>query len=87
MLVNQAAAETPGFTAASEGQTQTVDGHTQTVDIDQAIAMLRILHAACSTALQTLQAAGNPVDEGLVADLKKMVERTHDELNALTRAA
>lgn len=45
--------------------------------------MLRILHAACSTALDAFHAADNPVDEQLVADLEKMVERTRLELERL----
>ena len=42
--------------------------------------MLRILHAACLTALDAFRAADNPVDTELVTDLEKMVERTRVEL-------
>lgn len=42
--------------------------------------MLRILHAACLTALDAFRAADNPVDTELVSDLEKMVERTRVEL-------
>ena len=42
--------------------------------------MLRILHAACLTALDAFRAADNPVDTQLVSDLEKMVARTRVEL-------
>ena len=45
--------------------------------------MLRILHAACSTALDAFRAADNPVDTQLVIDLEDMVERTRLELERL----
>lgn len=45
--------------------------------------MLRILHAACSTALDAFHAADNPVDSQLVADLEEMIERTRVELERL----
>ena len=54
-------------------------------DFQQQVSMLRILHAACSTALDAFHAADNPVDEQLVADLEKMVERTRLELERLAR--
>ena len=53
-------------------------------DPQQHLAMLRILHAACSTALDAFHAADNPVDDQLVADLEAMVERTRGELERLT---
>jgi hypothetical protein len=46
--------------------------------------MLRILYGACATALDAFRAAGNPVDESLVADLETMVERTKDEIERLS---
>jgi hypothetical protein len=45
--------------------------------------MLTILHAASSTALDAFRAAGNPVDEQLLADLERMVERTRGEIERL----
>lgn len=45
--------------------------------------MLRILHAACSTALDAFHAADNAIDTQLVADLEAMVERTRVELERL----
>ena len=42
--------------------------------------MLRILYGACTAALDAFHAADNPVDEELVADLEKMVDRTRGEL-------
>jgi hypothetical protein len=46
-------------------------------------SMLKILLATCETALDTLRAAGNPVDRELVADLERMTERTRGELAPL----
>jgi hypothetical protein len=48
--------------------------------------MLRILYGACSTAVDVFHAADNPVDEQLVADLEKMVERTRLEIERLAAA-
>ena len=45
--------------------------------------MLRILHAASATALDTFRAADNPVDAELVGLLDKMVERTGLEIERL----
>jgi hypothetical protein len=52
-------------------------------DLQQQLSMLRILHAACSTALDAFHAADNPIDSQLVADLEAMVERTRGELERL----
>jgi hypothetical protein len=49
----------------------------------QEIAMLAILQATCETAVQAFQAADNPIDVGLVADLEKMVERTRKRIATL----
>ena len=46
--------------------------------------MLRILLATCQTAIDVFQAAENPVDQQLLIDLEKMVERTRGELERLT---
>jgi hypothetical protein len=48
-------------------------------------AMLTILLATCETALQAFEAADNPIDVELMADLERMVERTRAELEALAR--
>jgi hypothetical protein len=45
--------------------------------------MLAILQATCETAVQAFQAAANPIDGELVADLEKMVERTRKQIDAL----
>lgn len=45
--------------------------------------MLRILLATCETALDAFRAADNPLDEEFVADLKRITERTRQELFAL----
>jgi hypothetical protein len=50
----------------------------------QELAMLRILYGACSAALDAFRAADNPVDEHLVADLERMVERTRGEIERLS---
>ena len=47
--------------------------------------MLRILHAACATALDAFRAADKPVDPQLVIDLEKMVERTDVELQRFAK--
>jgi hypothetical protein len=49
------------------------------------LSMLRILHAACATALDAFRAADNPVDTQLVIDLEKMVERTYVELQRVAK--
>lgn len=53
----------------------------------QQVAMLRILYAACSTALDAFRAADNPIDGQLVADLEAMVARTLLELQRLEASA
>ena len=45
--------------------------------------MLHILYGASATALDAFRAADNPVDEELVADLERMVERTSREIERL----
>jgi hypothetical protein len=45
--------------------------------------MLRILYGACAAALDAFRAADNPIDEQLVVDLEKMVERTRVEIQRL----
>lgn len=47
--------------------------------------MLKILYAAGSTALDAFRAADNPVDEALVADLDRMMERTWLEMERLSQ--
>ena len=46
--------------------------------------MLRILLDTSETTLQAFQAADNAMDEDLVADLERMIERTKHELATLT---
>jgi hypothetical protein len=50
----------------------------------QKAAMLRILIAACDTARNAFAAAGNRVDDELLADLDRVIERSRRELKALT---
>ena len=52
-------------------------------DFQQQLAMLRILYGACAAALDAFRAANNALDEQLVADLEKMVERTQGEIERL----
>jgi hypothetical protein len=49
--------------------------------------MLTILLATCETTLQEFSAADHRLDEQLVQDLERVVERTRRELKALTAAA
>ena len=46
--------------------------------------MLRILYGACAGALDAFRAAENPIDDDLVSDLEKMVERTKGEIERLS---
>lgn len=43
-------------------------------------SMLKILLATCETTRDALTAAGNAVDEQLLADLERMIQRTRGEL-------
>lgn len=43
-------------------------------------SMLKILLATCETTRDALTAADNAVDEGLLGDLERMIERTRAEL-------
>ena len=45
--------------------------------------MLKILYATASTALDAFRAADNSVDNELVADLERMVERTRLEIDRI----
>ena len=65
---------------------QAVDGRIDST-AHQEISMLRILLAACYTALDVFRAADNPLDEQLVADLARMTERTRAELERLESQA
>jgi len=56
-------------------------------DVEQQLAMLRILYGACATALDAFRAANNAVDAQLVADLEAMVERTQGEIERLAARA
>jgi hypothetical protein len=53
------------------------------LDTQQHLSMLHILYGASATALDAFRAADNPVDEELVADLERMVERTRREIDRL----
>jgi len=50
----------------------------------QKAAMLRILIAACERARNAFAAADNRVDDELLADLERVIERSRVELEALT---
>ncbi len=63
----------------TESQTETTQPQT-----NQQLALLRILYGSSVTALDAFRAASNPVDEQLVADLERMVERTKGEIERLT---
>jgi hypothetical protein len=50
----------------------------------QQLAMLHILHGACTAALNAFRAADNPVDRQLVLDLEAMLTRTQGEIERMT---
>jgi hypothetical protein len=50
------------------------------------VNMLKILHAACKTALDAFYAGDNLIDRELILDLEKMVARTRLELDAFAKA-
>ena len=52
-------------------------------DLVQQRSMLIILIAACSTARTAFEAADNVVDQQLLEDLVKMIERSEQELEKL----
>ena len=58
----------------------------EVVSQPEEIAMLTILLATCETTLQTFAAAKNPLDQHLAEDLKRVVARTRQELDSLTKA-
>lgn len=45
--------------------------------------MLTMLQSVCEQAVTAFHAADNPVDDGLVGDLERMVERTRLEIEAI----
>jgi len=50
-------------------------------DVQRHLSMLRILYGASAAALDAFRAADNPVDQELVGDLERMVERTGAEID------
>jgi hypothetical protein len=52
----------------------------------QEIALLRILVATAEKALEAFEATDNPVDRELVADLRRVIERSRGELDTLIAA-
>ena len=55
--------------------------------VGKQMAILKILIAATETGLDAFRAADNAVDEGLVADLERVLERSRQELAALAAKA
>ena len=53
------------------------------LESSQHLSMLQIVYGASAAALDAFRAADNPVDAELVADLERMVERTHGEIKRL----
>ncbi|MBW3593086.1 MAG: hypothetical protein KY396_05285 [Actinobacteria bacterium] len=49
----------------------------------QEIALLRIVVATGEKALEAFEATDNPIDRELVADLRRVIERSRSELEAL----
>jgi hypothetical protein len=54
-------------------------------DLVQQRSMLMILIAACRTARTAFEAADNVIDEQLLGDLVKMIERSEQELEKLNQ--
>jgi len=53
-------------------------------NLQQHLAILRILYGACAAALDAFRAANNALDAQLMADLEAVVERTQGEIERLT---
>ena len=53
-------------------------------DVQQELAMLRILYGTSAAALDAFRAADNALDAQLMADLESMVQRTQVEIERLT---
>lgn len=51
--------------------------------LTKARSMLTILLATCEQTLLALDAAGNVLDGDMTEDLRRMIARTHGELNTL----
>lgn len=51
------------------------------------VAILNILIAAIEVALDAFRAADNPIDEELVTDLERVLQRSRQELAALAAKA
>ena len=49
----------------------------------QEMALLAILIACGEKAIEAFQASANPVDEGFLAELQRVIERSRQELAAL----
>jgi hypothetical protein len=52
--------------------------------LTKARSLLMILLATCKQTLLALEATGNVLDSGLTDDLRRMIDRTESELEALT---
>ena len=55
------------------------------IALTKARSMLLILLATCRETLTALEAAGNPLDSDMTEDLRRMVSRSEDELEAITK--
>jgi hypothetical protein len=55
--------------------------------VSKQIAILNILIGAIEVALDAFRAAENPVDEELVTDLERVLQRSRQELAALAAKA
>lgn len=54
------------------------------IALTKARSMLLILLATCRETLTALDAAGNVLDSEMTEDLRRMIERSESELEALT---
>ena len=70
------------FAAATNGQTGAM-----AASASQQVAILKILIAASETALDAFRAADNRVDDELVTDLERVLQRSRQELASLAAKA
>jgi hypothetical protein len=54
------------------------------VPLIKARSLLMLLLVTCEQTLTALDAAGNPLDTDMTEDLRRMVARSREELDALT---
>ena len=77
----------PGRTGSSAGFDPRERGYSAGMPTErQEIALLRILVATGERALEAFRASDNAIDRDFVDELERVINRSHDELAALTRS-